>query len=172
MTKLVSTLEGVVAFPLESIQGKPAPAGTTRIERGFIGSHSDIGGGYSQGDLSKVALEWMINQATAAGVQMKPLQNPNIIATPVIHDKSSNLVASTGPSPNADSEDRAVNYADGSSTQQRKANNFTMNYAETQQFISYKANPNAGDNISGTVDMKGYLQWLNKNGYEINLIVH
>ncbi|MET0071430.1 MAG: hypothetical protein ABW096_15445 [Candidatus Thiodiazotropha sp.] len=28
---------------------------TTRIERGFIGAHSDIGGGYAEGDMSDVA---------------------------------------------------------------------------------------------------------------------
>ncbi len=58
------------AFPLESIQGRAVPAGATRIERGFLGSHSDIGGGFEQGDLARVALVWMINQARNAGVQM------------------------------------------------------------------------------------------------------
>ena len=42
--------------------GRPAPAGTTRIERGFIGAHADIGGGFADNERSKVALAWMIEQ--------------------------------------------------------------------------------------------------------------
>jgi hypothetical protein len=28
-----------------------------------------------------------------------------------------------------------------------------------------------GDFVTGTVDMKGYLDWLNRNGYKINMKV-
>jgi hypothetical protein len=46
-----------------------------------------------------------------------------------------------------------------------------MSYADTLQFINYKTNPNTRDEIAGTVDMKGYLQWLNNHGYDIHMTV-
>ena len=45
----------LVAFPLESIMGSAITAEQTRIERDFIGAHSDIGGGFPDGNLAKVA---------------------------------------------------------------------------------------------------------------------
>lgn len=36
-----------------------------------------------------------------------------------------------------------------------------MRWTDTTEFITYKSNPNDNDSISGTVDMKAYLQWLN-----------
>ena len=67
----------------------PIPASQTRIERGFIGAHADIGGGFgvNESQLAQVALTWMVNQATAAGVSMNAPPS-TIIATPVVHDKS------------------------------------------------------------------------------------
>ena len=160
---------GAVAFPLESIMGGASPAGVTRIERGFLGSHSDIGGSFPDGDLAKVAMVWMVDQATAAGIQMNTSSlDTTIIANPVIHDKSSNLL--TGQ-PTATSEDRDVHYMNGTTVKQRQANIFGMSYADTQQFITYKSNPNSIDSISGTVDMKRYLEWLNGNGYNINMTI-
>ncbi|NMG03989.1 RHS repeat-associated core domain-containing protein, partial [Azoarcus taiwanensis] len=162
---------GVVAFPAESILRAPAPQGTTRIERGFLGAHSDIGGGFPDGDLAKVALVWMVDQAKAAGVNMDE-PNRTIIANPVIHDKSSNLLsgAPTG-GPTAWSEDRDVRYADSSVVKQRQTTDQGMTYADTVPFITYDPNPNTANNISGTVDMEGYLNWLNANGYNINMTV-
>ncbi len=73
-------------FPLRSIN-----RGT---ERAFVGAHSDIGGGYMidsekhKGDLSDVALNWMIEQATSAGVKFTPTpQEQRIITNPVLHDQ-------------------------------------------------------------------------------------
>lgn len=41
--------------------------GTHYLELGFLGAHSDIGGGYKDGDLSNVSLMWMIKQAQEKG---------------------------------------------------------------------------------------------------------
>jgi hypothetical protein len=49
-------------FPGESIN--------RGVQRGFIGSHADIGGSYGTGDLSDVALNWIYDQAKASGVKM------------------------------------------------------------------------------------------------------
>jgi|GEM_PF-6649613 len=77
------------SFPLESIMSASIPATQTRIEKGLIGAHAGIGGGFSedQSELARVALLWMVKQAEDAGVNM--LTPPNtIIANPIIHDKS------------------------------------------------------------------------------------
>jgi len=85
---------GAVAFPMESIRGAPTPINATRIERGFLGAHSDIGGGYPDGNLAKVALNWMVEQANLAGVKMGDESTLHtMIANPVIHDASSNLIS-------------------------------------------------------------------------------
>ncbi|MBA3623269.1 MAG: DUF2235 domain-containing protein [Methylibium sp.] len=162
---------GAVAFPVESILGGLASTDKTRIERGFLGSHSDIGGSFAQDDLSKVALVWMVEQAKAAGVKMYETDK-TIIANPVIHDKSDNLIngASSG-GPAAISEDRDVRYADGSKVKQRKMTTGVMSYADTVPFISYLSNPLSSNSVSGTVDMNGYLGWLNANGYGIEIAV-
>lgn len=161
----------VVKFPLESIMGVPVSNDRTRIERGFLGSHSDIGGGFEQGDLSKVALVWMVDQAKAAGVKMSNPENI-IIADPVLHDKSTNLLfGAPDGGPTVTSEDRDVRYMDGTIAKQRQANTFGMSWGDTTPFITYKADPNSIDNISGTVDMNAYLQWLNEHHYDIDMTV-
>ena len=165
--------DSVVSFPMESIRGAPTPQDTTRIERGFLGAHSDIGGGYPDGELAKVAFAWMVSQANLAGVKMNDQPSLHTIsANPVLHDKSNNLLhgADTG-GPTATSEDRDVRYRDGSVDKQRKETLSVMSYADTVQFIKYKPNPNAQDEIAGTVDMEAYLRWLVEHKYGINLTI-
>ncbi len=154
---------------MESIQGRAAPASTTPIEFGFIGAHSDIGGGFEQGDLARVALVWMIQQARAAGVQIEDPAITSIGEYVVLHDKSDNLL--TGGQPTARTEDRQVRYADGSVGTQRTMAGTTMTYADTQQYITYVADRGRPDFVTGTVDMRGYVQWLSDRGYGINLNV-
>ena len=168
-------------FPLESVVGRGSAADQIIIERGFLGSHSDIGGGFPEGELAKVALAWMVDQAVKAGVNMNALSSDQttIISNPVLHDKSSNLFAENGPAPSQYGEDRRVRFRDGSSERQRRAAIDGMTYADTQHcqnpassqgcLINYSANPQG--NISGAVDMNAYLQWLNDHGYEINMTV-
>lgn len=163
-----------IAFPMESIRGAPTPANATRLERGFLGAHSDIGGGYPDGDLAVVALNWMVGQANLAGVKMldRPLLH-TIIANPVLHDASSNLIhGADAGGPTATSEDRDVRYRNGTVEKQRSTTLGVMSYADTLQYIKYKPNPNVRDNIAGTVDMKDYLQWLNEHGYAIDMTTH
>lgn len=60
---------GIGNFDFRSILSDPTVANSaTRIEKGFLGSHSDIGGGFGTGDLSNVALMWMIEQAANQGI--------------------------------------------------------------------------------------------------------
>lgn len=189
-------------FPLESIMGGTVPVGQTRIERGFIGAHADIGGGFGPGEnqLAQVALVWMVDQAEAAGVNMLPLPSTisTVIANPVIHDKSdairfgspkagSTIVNDSAwnndydiPAtsiPGSGAEDREVRYRDDSGnittkTTQRAMTGTGMIFADTEQFITYtprldmpKSLLGYTTNQTGTVDMQGYLNWLNANGY-------
>src|SRR5690606_14924346 len=98
-------------------------------------------------DLAKVALIWMVDHANAAGVDLKPLtaEQTTIIANPVLHDRSTNLLQG---SPTATSEDRTVRYLDGSTEKQRQADTFGMNWKDTLAFITYKPAPNTLDSIA------------------------
>jgi hypothetical protein len=55
---------------------------------GFMGAHSDIGGGYGNDPLSNTTLHWMMSQATAAGVTFTTMY-PGLVngfAATEIHD--------------------------------------------------------------------------------------
>ena len=74
-----------------SLNGKPLKDGKRRIERGFMGAHSDIGGGYSEGDLSDATLMWMIKEAQASGVRFDvarqiTAKGYDTITNPIVHD--------------------------------------------------------------------------------------
>jgi RHS repeat-associated protein len=97
-------------FPLESIGPSSETAGKVRIERGFIGAHADVGGGYDDGSnqLSFVALNWMVAQATMAGVEMKAPTDTMPIQNPIIHDQS-NAIRMGNPNNTASRVVRRVN---------------------------------------------------------------
>lgn len=123
------------AFPLESISRAPIPEGKVRIERGFIGAHADIGGGYgaNENQLAQVALEWMVKQAVAAGVTMDDAPH-TVIAQPILHDMSKNQNAPNG---RPKWEDRNVHYRDGTIVKQRDMDLPGMKFRDTEQFITY-----------------------------------
>ncbi|MEI8037391.1 MAG: DUF2235 domain-containing protein [Verrucomicrobiota bacterium] len=61
-------------FPLHSIKSRAGEPNTPRRqERGFPGSHSDVGGGYDDSDLSDGSLLWMWQRGVAAGAPFGPL---------------------------------------------------------------------------------------------------
>jgi RHS repeat-associated protein len=163
------------AFPLESIMGGTVPAGQTRIERGFVGAHADIGGGFpDQGDenaLARVALSWMVQQARSVRVNMRDLPNNTVPASPVIHDKSE-IILTGGMGAG---EDRQVRYRDNRTTTQRQMTGTGLTFAEIarrqadarQRFIEFDANRGRTDAITGTVNACRYLDWLRNNGYDI-----
>lgn len=58
----------------------------------YVGVHSDIGGGYESGDLSNVALMWMIKQAQEKGnIKFKDYSQYKQINNPIVHDSSFTL---------------------------------------------------------------------------------
>ena len=77
-------------FPLSSVLSDPNnPFADPRIvEQGFRGAHSDIGGGYEDGDRSNFALMWMRDEGVSVGVPFGPLAPEDIGASnPIIHDE-------------------------------------------------------------------------------------
>jgi RHS repeat-associated protein len=153
-------------FPLVSIGASSSRLGQVRIERGFIGAHADIGGGYGANDdgLSSVALSWMVGQAQIAGVAMN---QPRAIDmnNPVIHDQS-NVIRFGDPrrapatfevtgftggllgNSTYRTEDRMVSGAPSGSTQRtmgfgapEAGGNRSMTNTETHEFIRYDPRP-------------------------------
>ena len=63
-----------------------------RLEKGFLGAHSDIGGGYKDGDLSDVSLVWMANEANklyknqGIKAEIKLNTDDKRISNPIVHD--------------------------------------------------------------------------------------
>ena len=181
------------AFPLESIGASSNRAGAVRIERGFIGAHADIGGGYSETDnqLSAVALHWMVAQAQIAGVNMRLREVSIPTLNPVIHDQSNairvgnpmerpSFVLVQGRSSRTVAiEDRQVRGATSGATQRTmRFNDPSMTNADTHQFIQYSSDrtaaPREPNNESyvrslarttGKVDVNAYMAWLRSNGY-------
>jgi uncharacterized protein (DUF2235 family) len=79
-------------FPLSSVLSDPNhPLADRRIvEMGFRGAHSDIGGGYEDGDRSNFALMWMRDEGVSAGVPFGSLAEGDTGARwPIIHDERS-----------------------------------------------------------------------------------
>jgi RHS repeat-associated protein len=186
-------LQHLGGFPLESIGASSSKQGAIRTERGFLGAHADIGGGFPDGEnqLSLVALNWMATQAKFAGVQMRDV--PAIPDTdPVLHDKS-NAIRMGNPTrtdvfldpSNPDlqptrvtAEDRDVRGAVSGDTQRTMGfDNGSMTNADTHQYISYKSRdvnafnhdsplyPTQLKAITGTVDINGYTKWLSEHHY-------
>jgi hypothetical protein len=77
----------------------------------------------------------------------------------------SNAAAGSG------AEDRTVKYRDGRTTTQRQMTGTGMTYADTEQFITYDPTRSRPVNITGTVNMQGYLDWLDKNGYGLERVI-
>jgi len=182
-------------FPLQSIGASSTAQGQIRIERGFIGAHADIGGGYPDDEqgLSRVALNWMVQQAKNAGVTMKDVP-PIPMNAVVLHDQS-NVIrvgdprvlvpkeVTHGDIPWIDyvfTEDREVRGATSGGSQRTMGfDNGGMVHADTLSYITWlpreveqlgkgtALDPRKLGNVTGTVDMQGYLEWLRdpSNGY-------
>jgi RHS repeat-associated protein len=142
---------------------------SNRIERGFIGSHGDIGGSYVTGDLSDVALMWMVQQAKSQGINFKDKtfsdNGWNIVTNPIVHDKSGNNLFPNEPI----QSDRDVIYGNGQEIEQQKANIPGLTEQQGQKMISYlptfcDTSAKTGTNPAvGTVNMAEYSAWLKKN---------
>lgn len=167
----VALNEHRAAFDLISIQNSEHSPNTTayREERGFIGGHSDIGGGYSTGDLSDIALQWMYTKAVAAGVRMTPLGSEQLtINAPIIHDErrfpqDREIFYPNDPNWRpAVCVGRTINclfWQPPATQRQMAAPQFQ--FPELRDMIRENPQPNA---VRGTVDMQRYRSWLRNRG--------
>ncbi|MES2319827.1 MAG: DUF2235 domain-containing protein [Pseudomonadota bacterium] len=153
-------------FNLHSITTAPGTASTSsRIEKGFIGAHSDIGGGYKTGDLSDVTLMWMIGQAEGQGIKFnKKTITENgwdIVTNPIIHDPAHNFMDSGNPEASRD-----VVYGNGRSGDQRTAVFDGKSAADSRAVVNYFRNPFPCTQTEdvGIVDMAKYQVWLTSYG--------
>ncbi len=151
----------------------PGEAIGSGTQRGFIGSHADIGGSYGTGDLSDVALNWIVDQAKISGVKMNAWSASSVghpewatVTDPVLHDKSNG-------SGDRNFCLRANNKAWTISCQkQRQATPGGMNWSQTASYIDLYAqatmDADGSSKIVGAVNMEEYGKWLKQYyGFDI-----
>ena len=164
---------GATNFHVRSIWDQPGGASSSnRIEKGFIGSHADIGGAYGAGDLSNVALMWMINQAQTQGVVFEAdtisRNGWDTVTNPIVHDKSE-YTAELGDLIFS----RDVIYGNGAnptSIDQQKVAFDGKTVEETKTLIKYFKNPYACEKYHvGLVYMEAYLKWIASYGVSIKI---
>ena len=165
-------------FPSESMGADLSTPDTIKITRGFIGSHSDIGGSYGTGDLSDVALIWMHKQALNAKVQMLNLSTDfKLISDPQLHDKNTVSAAPNHLDVTGDREVCTRQNNQGyvaNCTNQKLADYgpYSLRWSDTSRFIDYYAtlglDADKESKIVGKVNMRTYAQWLKQN-YEIDV---
>jgi RHS repeat-associated protein len=178
---------GYSDYDLRSIMSGPNQRSTAvRVESGFIGAHSDIGGGYATGDLSNVALVWMLAHARSQGIAIDTdfvqKKKWNVVSNPIIHDASINYgwrgsVGST----------RNVVYGDGPAPLKVLQTKVTFDQVSTEStyrderqlpkeklLIQYYLSPKSCHTVQGNpdvglVNMSQYKTWLDV--YKIPVLV-
>ncbi len=68
------------------VPAKADGSGQDLVERWFAGFHSDIGGGYAEerGALWRVAFDWMVDEAMAAGLRVDPARLQQLRSKPAL----------------------------------------------------------------------------------------
>jgi hypothetical protein len=147
-----------------------------RIEKGFVGSHADIGGGYGTGDLSDVALMWMLAQAKDQGIGLKTKvieeNGWDTVSNPVVHDKSINRLFQGDVLITRDVFYQADKAKPGLKEVPQTAASFGGKMTkDTRDLITYfsrlcgdKNNPEVG-----MVNMQLYTQWLSEYGVGVKV---
>lgn len=144
------------------------------VQRGFVGAHADVGGGYGTGDLSDVALNWMVEQAKTSGIKMYSWGDNQTdeewgrVSDPVVHGKGVDIL-------NSDFCLRENNeqWADNCTLRKNaKPGGLSTQQIADLKFITYDKNlgldADGSTPIDGTVDMKKYSEWL-KNNYNLTI---
>lgn len=98
--------------------GETRANGNFRLEKGFLGAHSDIGGGYKEGDLSNAALMWIIKHAKNANIKFDDKQiiskKYNQVNDPIVHDSTATLPVFTPGGEFRWANDNSKDYAETS----------------------------------------------------------
>ncbi len=142
-------------FPLESALGSPAWV----VERGFVGSHADVGGGNAEGDLADVTLLWMTRMAQSLGVPVRdPAPVHRVVTDPRVHGRD--YIAGS---------DRSVYRRDASGrvvqqSAQRVAVVPGLDWRESLAFLvpypQRRRDADGWPSLVGRVDMDAYGDWL------------
>lgn len=161
----VALNERRVLFPLTATSDTFA---SNVIEAPFIGAHADIGGGMAVGalesdkpvgDLSDVALNWMLWQARAATLRFGATPDDSrIVSNPILHDQRAPLLRSVQDS------DRSVDNANGALLHHYQDDHARLGKeqrtrAETAIIRHENWRSQSGAEV-GSVDMSGYARWL------------
>ncbi|TBO32931.1 hypothetical protein EYS42_07150 [Aquabacterium lacunae] len=161
---------GLADFDVESIHASASVKNSgNRIERGFVGAHSDIGGGYAEGDLSDVALMWMIEQANDQGIKFltKTIADEgwDVVSNPVVHD--SRIGKGFKEWLWSDGGDREMVYVNDTRVKQEAAQLTAgvTNTAIARESIQYFKDGCGNDGtIVGLVDVTKYKAWVSDIG--------
>ena len=163
---------GAMNFDLRSILGAQQSSSANRIEQAFVGAHSDIGGGYATGDLSDVALMWMLNQARQQGIKIEDQlvkdSGWNVVTLPILHDSSNNAFQVPRLAPNYDN--RQIVYTGGKAVEVLDNTRISgYSIADTKALVRYynRACGLPGSPAVGLVDMAKYSEWTKKFGVAI-----
>lgn len=152
-------------FPLTSAA---SANGSNVVEAPFIGAHANIGGGVlsgtqahaqPQGDLSDVALNWMLWQARAAALQFDMANDGDReINQPVLHDERSAAARSVQDG------DRSVDTAAGELQHRYQEDHARLGREPREQTEALIERLEHWRRQTGTavgmVDMSGYARWL------------
>ncbi len=151
----VAVNEHRTLFPLESALGSPAWV----VERGFVGSHADIGGGNAEGDLPDVTLAWMTRMAQSLRVPVRdPAPGHSVVTEPLVHGRD--YVGKT---------DRSVYRRDAAGRVVQQASQRTavvpgLDWKESLAFLvpfpQRQPDADAWPSLVGRVDMEAYGAWL------------
>lgn len=136
------------------------------VEAPFVGAHADIGGGvphnepaHLHGDLSDVALNWMLWQARAASVPLSRLAAEQAtVSNPILHDARSSLARSVQEG------DRRVDGPDGRKLLDYQDEHHRLGRSQrlaTEALINRYEDWRRNDSDQvGTVDLDAYARWL------------
>lgn len=170
---IVATSERRYLFPstlTQSQEGNAASVANSIKEIALIGAHSDIGGGYTYekdgailGDLSDVALTWMLNQARGAGLVFSNVPTAHRTVTdPLVHQELNPRPFFQGVN-----GDRRMFFADGgvAYTRQDYHPSFGKDLRDDFEAFIVRDTPwstQTGPAV-GYVRMHEYQQWLAQN---------
>jgi RHS repeat-associated protein len=173
VAQIVALSERRYLFPstlTQTQEGNAAELASSIAEIGLIGAHSDIGGGYTyeqngavHGDLSDVALAWMLNQARGAGLTFSNVPTAyRKVTDPVVHQEMN-----ARPFFREVDGDRRVFFADGgvAYTRQDYHPSLGKNLRDELEAFIVRDTPwstQTGPAV-GYVRMFEYQQWLARN---------
>ena len=135
--------------------------GNFRLEKDFLGAHSDINGGYAEGDLSNASLIWIIKHVKEAGIKVDDTiisrEKYNRVDDPVVHDSVARFSVFTPGSEFRWANDASKGYEEASIFN-------TQDHLELSSWIQHRSatHPNLDFTSSGVLNPSTFLGRLFK----------